>query len=113
MRRTLTILTFCGLAVALLVASQMSTTEVSAQFGGVAQQARSEDRAPPDIKVGAKVHFIAAKSNAGIGSDQPATVLKVHGNWVYLKGLIVVEDKIRPEGWVNCDNVSWYLPAKQ
>ena len=64
--------------------------------------------APPDIKVGVKVQFIASSVHTMSDIDARAPkVSKIQGNWVYLDGEVRFQDKLG-SGWVNFNNVEWY-----
>ena len=113
MRHKLTILTICGLAIAYLTASQIEQ-RLSAQPEAAVQKAQVADRTPPDIKEGVKISFAGAKAGAGVNGGEPATVVRIQGNWVYLKGEDLGLDKSgEREGWVNFDTVGWYKVAKK
>ena len=114
MRHKLTITAILAFAIAALVVTQMPTAWVSAQPEAAVQKAHAADRTPPDIKEGVKISFVGAKAGAGVNAGEPATVIRVQGNWVYLKGKhLGLDQSTELEAWVNFDTVGWYRIEKK
>ena len=63
----------------------------------------------PDLDEGVRVRFVSPQMSANFTGDRESpVVVRVEGNWVYLKGDLYTNQVKLAEAWVNFETVTWY-----
>ena len=106
-RKTLLFL-LAGVALGLCIALWGTKSVAVAQSEG--KKTNGTARTPPDIEEGVRVRFASQRLSANFtGERESPVVVRVEGNWVYLKGDMYTEQVKLTEAWVNFEQVSWYM----
>ena len=96
-----------GVALGLGIAICGPKNVVVAQPNG--QKADADPRIPPELKEDVRVRFASPQISANFTGDrESATVVRVEGNWVYLRGDLYTGQLKLAEAWVNFETVTWY-----
>ena len=69
----------------------------------------AEHRGPPELAEDVRVRFASPQISANFTGDRESpVVVRVEGNWVYLKGDLYTNQLKLAEAWINFETVTWY-----
>ena len=77
------------------------------------EKAESKPGGPPDLAEDVRVRFASPQMSGNFTGDRESpVVVRVEGNWVYLRGELYTGGQSTQlklaEAWVNFDTVIWY-----